>query len=204
MEPEQATTKIPENTPAEAPAFDRPRRGTRGGGGSGRGGRGGSFARPKPEFDQKIVSIRRVTRVVSGGRRMSFSVAMIIGDKKGSVGFGTGKASDTALAIAKALKHARKNMITVSMTKTGSIPYDISAKFASSRVMLMPNRGKGIVAGSTVRDIVILLGLKDVTTKIYSRSKNGLNNAQATIKALSSIAKKRRVSVVEEAQAFTQ
>lgn len=168
------------------------------GGGRPRGGdrrSGGGFDRPKPEFDQKILAIRRVTRVVSGGRRMSFSVAMAIGNKKGSVGFGTGKANDTALAINKAQKEAKKNLIKIGMTKTSSIPHEVSAKCASSRVFIMPNRGKGMVAGSAIRDILILAGLKDVTAKIHSGSKNRLNNAQATIAALSQL-KAKEVPVV--------
>jgi small subunit ribosomal protein S5 len=161
-----------------------------------RGDRGKTFAdRPKPEFDQKIISIRRVTRVVAGGRRMSFSVAMVIGNKKGSVGLGTGKAADTALAIAKALKHAKKNMFKVRLTKDMSLPHDIGAKFCSSRVVLMPNRGRGLVSGSSVREILILGGIKDVTSKVHSGSKNKLNNAQATLKALQTLAQKERVEL---------
>lgn len=82
-----------------------------------------SFDRPKPEFDQKIISIRRVTRVVAGGRRFSFSVALLAGDKKGSIGLGLGKAGDTSLAINKALRNAKKNMVRLQLTKTMSIPY---------------------------------------------------------------------------------
>ena len=147
----------------------------------------GSFDRPKSEFDQKILNIRRVTRVVSGGRRMSFAVSMLIGDKKGSVGVGTGKAADTALAINKAVKNAKKHLLKVKMTKTMSLPHDVEAKYSSGRVMLMPNHGRGIVAGSAVRDILVLAGLKDVTSKIYSGSKNKLNIARAAIFALSQL-----------------
>lgn len=145
------------------------------------------FERPKPEFEQKIIKIRRVTRVVAGGRRFSFSVVMVIGDKKGAVGVGIGKASDTALAIGKALKDAKKDLRKISTTKTMSIPHDVRAKFCSSRVILMPNRGKGIVAGSSVRDVLNLAGLKDVSAKILSGSKNKLNNARAAMKALSQL-----------------
>src|SRR3989344_1360715 len=91
--------------------------------------RGQSFDRPKPEFDQKIVSIRRVTRVVAGGRRFSFSVALLAGDKKGSIGLGLGKAGDTSFAINKALRNAKKNMVKLKLTKTMSIPHELSAKF---------------------------------------------------------------------------
>ena len=149
--------------------------------------RSSSFARVKPEFDQKIIDIRRVTRVVAGGRRFSFSVALVAGDKKGAVGLGLGKAGDTALAISKALRNATKNMIKLKLGKTMSIPHELFAKFSSSSVMLMPNRSRGIVAGSVIRDIVRLSGMKDITGKILSNSKNKLNNAKAVLLALSEI-----------------
>ena len=152
----------------------------------------------KPEFDQKILSIRRVTRVVAGGRRFSFSVALVAGDKKGSVGLGLGKAGDTSLAINKALRNAKKNMIRLKLTKTMSIPHEISAKFSSSYVMLMPNKGRGLVAGSVLRDIVKLAGVKDITGKILSSSKNKLNNAKAVISAFSQICSKYSKPVPNE------
>ena len=159
--------------------------------------RSSSFGRPKPEFDQKIIDIRRVTRVVAGGRRFSFSVALIAGDRKGSVGLGLGKAGDTALAINKAVRNAKKNMIRLNLTKTMSIPHELSAKFSSSKIILMPNRGRGLVAGSVIRDIVKLSGLKDVTGKILSNSKNKLNNAKAVMLALSVISSKYTKSLPE-------
>jgi small subunit ribosomal protein S5 len=142
------------------------------------------FERPKPEFDQKMVSIRRVTRVTSGGRRMTFAVALAIGDKKGSVGLGTGKGGDTAIAIAKALRQAKKNMFKIKTTKDMSIPHEVHAKFASSKLSIMPNRGKGLVSGSTVRDMLVLAGIKNITSKLHSGSKNKLNNARAAYAAL--------------------
>lgn len=140
--------------------------------------------RPKPEFDQKIISIRRVTRVVAGGRRFSFSVALVAGDKRGSVGVGIGKASDTALAIEKAFRDAKRSMVTIKRTEEGSIPYDVEAKYTSSHVLLRPSKGKGLVAGSSVRTVLELAGIKDVSGKLLSRSKNQLNNARATIEGL--------------------
>lgn len=169
---------------------------SRGSGPRGQGGRGGAggrgprrpgFERAKPEYDQKILAIRRVTRVVSGGRRMTFSVALAIGDRKGMVGLGTGKAVDTSLAIQKAQKSAKKNMLKLKLTKTQSLPHALEAKFGSARVMLMPNRDRGIIAGSAVRDIILLAGIKSVSSKILSGSKNKLNNARATMKAFESI-----------------
>lgn len=171
------------------------------GGRSNDGKRGGKHSgkrgeRPKPEFDQKIISIRRVTRVVAGGRRFSFSVALVTGDRNGSVGVGIGKASDTALAIEKAFRDAKQSMITIKRTEEGSIPYDVEAKYTSSLVMLRPSKGKGLVAGSSVRTVLELGGIKDVSGKLLSRSKNKLNNARATMKALEkvgTIARQRKV-----------
>ena len=151
---------------------------------------GSSFPRSKPEFDQKILNIRRVTRVVAGGRRFSFSVALVAGDKKGAVGLGLGKAGDTALAINKALRNAKKNMIRLNLTKSMSIPHELSAKFSSSYISLRPNKGRGLVAGSVIRDIVKLSGMKDITGKILSNSKNKLNNSKAVMAALSQISSK--------------
>lgn len=147
-----------------------------------RGGR--RQERPRQEFEQKIVSIRRVTRVMAGGRRFSFSVSMVIGDKKGRVGVGVGKAGDTQLAIEKSITNAKKNMITVPMNKDGHIPHDVHVKYASSEVMIMPAPGRGLVAGSSVRTVLEHAGVKDVTAKIFSRSKNKLNNAKAAVEAL--------------------
>ena len=160
------------------------RGGNRGGGHGGGDRKRPSYERPKPEFDQKMVSIRRVTRVVAGGRRMTFAVAIAIGDKKGSIGLGTGKGGDTAIAITKALRQAKKSMFKIKTTKEMSLPHEIKAKFSSSKLTMMPNRGKGLVAGSTVRDILILGGLKNITAKLHSGSKNKLNNARVAYKAL--------------------
>ncbi len=165
------------------------------------GRRGQSFSRPKPEFDQKIISIRRVTRVVAGGRRFSFSVALIAGDKKGSVGLGLGKAGDTSLAINKALRNAKKNMVKLNLTKTSSIPHELRAKFSSAKVMLMPNKGRGLVAGSVVRDIVKLAGMKDITGKIISSTKNKLNNAKAVMLALSVLSSKYSKPIILDQKA---
>lgn len=184
-----------------SPGTARPSFGANRGGGMGRpggnrpggnrpgGNRGGrsSFERPKPEFDQKTINVRRVARVVSGGRRFSFSVALVAGDKNGRVGVGVGKAGDTALAVEKALNKAKKAMIRVPMTDKKSIPHQVSAKFKSARVELRPAPGRGLVAGSAVRVVLAIAGLHDVNAKIVSRSKDKLNIARAAILALSSL-----------------
>ncbi len=182
-----------DNTKTTSNSTARGSRGPRPGGAGARGPRrdgGARFERAKPEYDQKILAIRRVTRVVSGGRRMTFSVALAIGDRKGLVGLGTGKGIDTALAIGKAQKSAKKNMLKLKLTKHGSIPHEITAKFGSAEIMIMPNRSRGMIAGSAVRDMLLLAGVKDVSSKILSGTKNKLNIARATMEALSTIGTK--------------
>lgn len=143
--------------------------------------------RVKPEFDQKTLEVRRVTRVVAGGKRFNFSVALVAGNRKGSVGVGVGKGADTALAIDKAARDAKKNMIKINLTKTNSIAHRVEAKYSSALVMLQPAPGRGLVAGSALRNVVELAGIKDVVSKIFSGSKNKLNIARATVKALSQL-----------------
>ncbi len=150
----------------------------------GKGRPGGKFDRPKPEFEQKMIDVRRVTRVVSGGRRFSFSVVLAIGDRKGHVGLGIGKSGDTSAAIDKAYKQATKKMRTLRLNKKFSIPHDVSEKFNASRLTLMPNKGRGLIAGSSARIVLSLAGVKDVTAKLNSGSKNKLNNAKVTMAAL--------------------
>lgn len=175
-------------TTADAPALEEaPQRGRRGSDRRNprRARRGGRREeRARSEYDQKIISIRRVTRVMAGGRRFNFSVAMVIGDKKGKVGVGIGKAGDTQLAIEKAARNAKRNLISVPLNQDQHIPHDVQVKYASSEVMIMPSPGRGLVAGSSVRTVLELAGVKDVTAKIFSRSKNKLNNARAAIEAL--------------------
>lgn len=159
--------------------------------------------RPRSEYEQKMIDLRRVTRVVSGGRRMSFAVALVIGDKKGKVGLGTGKGADTAIAIAKALKQAKKNLITLKLTKNMSLPHDVQAKYNASRVTINPNKAKGMVAGSSIRDILTLAGVQNVTAKIHSGSKNKLVNARAAIKALEQVATKTPVFSANTSDAYS-
>ena len=145
--------------------------------------------RVRQEFDNKIISVRRVTRVVAGGRRFSFSIAMVVGDKKGRIGVGIGKAGDTPIAVDKAMRAAKKAMVTIPLNKKGSISHPVDAKFSSARVSVIPAPGKGMIAGSAVRVVLELAGIKEVSSKILSRSKNKLNIARATIKALSRLKK---------------
>jgi small subunit ribosomal protein S5 len=113
------------------------------------------------------------------------------------VGVGLGKAGDTALAIDKAVRNAKKNMINVDLTKTMSIPHEVEAKYSSARIIIRPAPGRGIIAGSVARYVIDLAGIKDVSAKVMSVSKNHLNIARATLVALSKVSKaKSRVAVL--------
>ena len=188
-----AQAKAPAGADTSAAPAGNTQRRSFGGGGARRGGSGkpGGFrkssrfgSRPKPEFEQKIINISRVTRVVKGGRRLSFRVDMVIGDKKGRVGLGTGKATDTSLAIQKAFNQARKNLLYLKLTNNKSIPHEVEAKVTSSKVYMMPNKERGLVVGSTMRNVLEFAGITDVTGRVMSRSKNKLNIAKAAIEAL--------------------
>jgi small subunit ribosomal protein S5 len=172
---------------------EAPRRGASRGPGAGapggqrggpRGGRPDTRDRVKPEFDSKIIDIRRVTRVTSGGRRMNFSVAVVAGDRKGRVGVGMGKSIDTASAVEKATREAKKNLIRVPLSAQMTIPHAVEAKYGSARIMIFPARGRGVVAGSSARAVIELAGIKDVCAKFISGSKNHVNNARAAVEAL--------------------
>lgn len=186
------TTETQETT--NAPAASSANAGQGGFGGRGertrnpRRGRGrGPRQTPRSEFDQRMLAIRRVARVSAGGRRFNFSVAIVIGNKKGGVGVGVGKAGDTSAAINKAVNDAKKNMITISLTGNKSIAHEVAAKYCSARILVKPSAGRGLVAGSAVRDVLELAGITDVNGKIISGSKNKLNIARAAIDALATL-----------------
>jgi len=149
-----------------------------------RGGGRSRAPRERGEFEQVTIDARRVARVMAGGRRFNFSLVVVIGDKKGRVGVGLGKGVDTALAIDKATRDAKRHLITVLRTKSGSIPHQVRTKYASSTVEIIPSEGRGLVAGSAMRTVLDLAGVTDVVTKIHTRSKNKLAIARATVEAL--------------------
>ena len=142
-------------------------------------GRGGD--KPKSEFETRVLSARRVSRVVAGGRRFSLSVAVAVGNRKGKVGVGTGKGIDMAAAMEKARNRAQKNMVEIRITDDKSIPSESIGKYCASVVHIRPSRG--FVAGGAVRTIAELAGVEHINAKIQSRSKCHLNNARATLKA---------------------
>jgi small subunit ribosomal protein S5 len=127
--------------------------------------------------------------VAAGGRRFSFSVAVVSGDKKGKVGVGLGKAGDTSLAIDKATRDAKKHMIKIPLLSNMTIAHAVDAKYSSAVVTMIPAKGRGVVAGSAVRNVIELAGIKDICAKLLSGSKNKLNIARATVLALSKLSK---------------
>lgn len=146
--------------------------------------------REKPEFDQKLLDLARVTRVVKGGRRFSFRATMVIGNRKGRVGLGVAKGTDVSVAITKAVADAKKNMVNVVRTDS-TISFEVREKFGAAKVMIKPAKeGKGIVAGGAMRSVIELAGIKDITAKSFGSS-NKINVAKATVKALTMVVGKK-------------
>ncbi|MFH1451075.1 MAG: 30S ribosomal protein S5 [bacterium] len=136
------------------------------------------------EYESKLLDLARVVRVSAGGKRLRFRAVVVVGNKKGKVGLGVGKGADVSQAVEKATRAAKNNVLVVAMTEN-SIPFDVEAKYNAARVILRPQtKGRGLVAGGTVRVVCELAGIKNVSSKILGRTTNKLNNAQATIIAL--------------------
>ncbi len=142
--------------------------------------------RSKPEFEQKLLDLARVTRVVKGGRRFSFRATVVIGNRRGKVGVGVGKGTDVSNAIQKGVADAKKHIINIKLTN-GTISHDIIKKTGSAKVLLKPApAGRGIIAGGAVRIVLDLLGVKDIVSKSFGTS-NKLNVARGTVEALKKI-----------------
>ncbi|MDP3880657.1 MAG: 30S ribosomal protein S5 [bacterium] len=175
---------------------------------AGQGGRRGRkpIARSKPEFAEQVVDLRRVVRVMGGGKRFRFRATLIIGDKKGRVGVGMGKGADVQQAIEKAKNRAKKALIKVEMDK-GTIPHEVTAKYSAAKVIIKPAKeGNGLVAGGPVRVVLSLAGVKDATAKCLGRTSNKVTNALATIEALKQLkpAKNRKQDVGNRNQDKTE
>ena len=141
----------------------------------------------KEEFESKLLDLARVVRVAAGGRRFRFRAVVVTGNKEGKVGVGVAKGVDVAQAVEKATRLSKKNLIAVPIVED-TIPHEIQAKFGPAKVLLKPQRkGRGLVAGGTVRIICTLAGIKNISSKILGRTGNKLNNARATILALSKL-----------------
>lgn len=142
--------------------------------------------REDSEFDKVLVSVRRVTKVVKGGRTMRFSAVVVVGDRKGNVGIGTGKAKEVPAAIDKATLQAKTNMVKINIVN-GTIPHETIGKYGTSKVLMLPAKeGTGIIAGGSSRAVIELAGIKDIVTKIHG-STNKINCVRATLRGLSGI-----------------
>jgi len=156
----------------------------------GRGGRksfgfrkGGVRLEQKDDFDQRILDIARVTRVMAGGKRMRFRACVAIGDKKGKIGIGVGKGADVTLAVNKAVNRARKEIIDVPIIND-TIPHEVHHKYCAAKILFKPaKKGKGVIAGGVVRVILELAGVKNITSKVLG-SGNKISNSRCTIEAL--------------------
>jgi len=164
---------------------------SRAGGGGRSGGQRRGGGRPKrdeqtDEFEQRMIDVARVTRVMAGGKRMRFRACVALGNKKGKVGIGLAKGADVTLAVNKAATKARKNMIEVPIVND-TIPHAITTKAGAAKILFKPARkGSGIIAGGSVRIIMELAGINNITAKILGTN-NKVNNAKCVIKALSSL-----------------
>jgi small subunit ribosomal protein S5 len=149
------------------------------------------------ELKDHVVHINRVTKVVKGGKNLNFSALVVVGDGKGRVGYGKGKAKEVPLAIEKATKDARKNMILVPLKGT-TIPHEVLGKYGAGRVFLRPaSPGTGVIAGGPVRAVVELAGIQDILTKSL-RSSNPYNVVKATFDGLNRLKSSERVSILRE------
>ena len=171
----QETQKTQENTSEKGRGSRKPRRNDRRG-----------IREEVKEFQEEILAIDRVTRVTAGGRQLRFRVSMVIGDGKGRVGLGIGKAGEVQGAIEKALRDARKNLITFPIVD-GTIAHDVTANFKSSAIFIHPaHPGTGIIAGGSARKVFAVAGLKDVIAKQHG-APNTITNTRVTLKALQSL-----------------
>ena len=142
--------------------------------------------REKDEFDQRILDIARVTRVMAGGKRMRFRACVAVGDKKGKVGIGLGKGADVTVAINKAVNSAKKDLVNIPIVND-TIPHEVYKKIGAAKILLKPARkGRGIIAGGVVRVVLELSGIKNITSKILGTN-NKVNNAKCVIQLLKSL-----------------
>lgn len=160
------------------------------------GGRGRGEEKPQDEFEQKIIDIARVTRVMAGGKRMRFRACVAIGNKKGKVAIGLAKGADVTMAVTKAVNKAKKNYIEIPIVND-TIPHEVYQKLGAAKILFKPaKKGRGIIAGGAVRLVLELSGIKNVTSKILGTG-NKVNNVKCTIEALKSLKKVEKAEVAK-------
>ena len=181
--PETATETKETKTPKGRPQGKRaPRRGDR--------------RNQTPEFQETVVTVRRVSKTVKGGRNMRFTALVVVGNGKGTVGFGTGKAKEVPDAIKKALEAAKKNLYKVPMVKGDTFPHYVEGKFGACKVVMKPAPdGTGIVAGGPVRAVLELAGIKNIYSKVYG-SRNSINMVRATVNGITNLKTTAKVNAL--------
>ena len=146
-----------------------------------------------PEFKERLVSVNRVSKTVKGGRNMRFSALVVVGDEKGRVGAGMGKAAEIPEAIRKAVEDAKKNLITVPIKET-TIPHETIGRFGTGKVLMLPaSEGTGVIAGGPVRAVIEMCGIKDIRTKAFG-SNNPINVVHATVEGLKTLRSAEQVA----------
>lgn len=149
-----------------------------------------------PEFQETVVTVRRVSKTVKGGRNMRFTALVVVGNGKGTVGFGTGKAKEVPDAIKKALEAAKKNLYKVPMAKGDTFPHYVEGKFGACKVVMKPAPdGTGIVAGGPVRAVLELAGIKNIYSKVYG-SRNSINMVRATVNGITNLKTTAKVNAL--------
>ena len=182
-----------ETRSANRPDGHRGERGGRGGGRRPDGHRG--EARPEQEYEQQILDLARVTRVMAGGKRMRFRACVVLGNKAGKVGLGLAKGADVTMAVNKAVMQAKKKMIDVPLTADASIPHEITHKFGAGYLLLRPAKhGRGIICGGVMRRIAEVAGIKNITGKILGTN-NNVTNAKCMVEALSLLKKTKKTKI---------
>lgn len=141
----------------------------------------------KVEWSERVVAIQRVTKVVKGGKKLSFRAVIVIGDEKGKVGVGVGKAADVITAVRKGVTDGKRNIVSIPLTTSNSIPHKTNGRFGAAKVLLRPSApGCGVIAGGSVRTVLELAGIQNILSKQLG-SNNLLNNARATVQGLSTL-----------------
>lgn len=154
----------------------------------------------RSDYNDRLLEVRRVTRVMAGGKRFSFRAAVVVGDGKGKVGLGLGKGLDVMTAVEKAKRQGEKNLISVPLIEGRTIPHEVDAKYGAARVRLKPARkGHGLIAGSAARAVLELAGVRDVSAKTMGRTKNKIANARAALAALASFHPRKPIKENEHA-----
>ena len=185
--------KAVENKGPRAPRGDRPQRGPRKDGKKPFKKDGKPFEK---QYEERVVSINRISKTVKGGRRMRFAALVVIGDGKGNYGFGTGKAAEVPDAIKKALDAAKKNLYKVPMVKGDTFPHYVEGQFGACKVVMKPAPdGTGIVAGGPVRAVLELAGIKNIYSKVYG-SRNSINMVRATVNGITNLKTTAKVNAL--------